>query len=201
MPTAISRIRNECTTQGDEMDLAEAIDTRSSAIRLTDPPPAKTEIIRILEAGLRAPDHGRLAPTRFVVFSGDGLEKLADAMVASFLRKSPAATVEQRDMERKKVFRAPLIIAVAAHVDRNHKVPPAEQLSAVAAGVQNMFLTAHSLSYGVMWKTGAPAYDPLLNQSIGLSAEDQIIAFLYLGTLAAKGPVRSSTLDGVVIWA
>jgi nitroreductase len=183
------------------MDLSEAIDTRSSAIRLTEPAPVEPEIIRILEAGLRVPDHGRLAPARFVVFQGDGLERLADAMVASFLRKNPAASPEQSEMERKKVFRAPLIIAVAAHINREHKVPPAEQMSCVAAGVQNMFLTAHSMGYGVMWKTGAQAYDPLLNEAIGLYDDDQIIAFLYLGTIAAKGPVKSIALEDVVKWA
>jgi nitroreductase len=182
------------------MELAVAIDTRSSAIRLTAPAPARKEIERILEAGVRVPDHGRLAPSRFVVFCDSGLEKLADVMADSLLRKNPAATAEQQDAERKKAFRAPLIIVVAAHVNRTHKVPPEEQISAVVAGVQNMFLTAHSLGYGVMWKTGAPAYDPLLNESIGLSSDDQIVAFLYLGTIAAKGPLRPVTIEGVVTW-
>jgi nitroreductase len=183
------------------MDLLTAIDTRSSAVRLTEPAPSRSDIERILEAGVRAPDHGRLAPARFVVLQGAGLERLAEALVAAFQRKNPNATPEQLEAERKKARRAPVVIAVAARPRRDHKVPVIEQMSSVAAGVQNMFLTAHALGHGVMWKTGAAAYDPDVNTALGLLADDQIVAFLHLGTAVTKGPVRSTSLDGVVKWS
>jgi nitroreductase len=182
------------------MDLATAIDTRSSAVRLTEPPPSQSDIERILAAGIRVPDHGRLAPARFVILQKEGCERFGKAIAAAFLKKHPTATPQQLAGERDKAFRAPTIIVVAARVLRDHKVPPLEQMISVAAGVQNMFLTAHSLGYGVMWKTGAAAYDPEVNVALGLSPNDQIIAFLYLGTIAAMGPRRSFTLDGVVDW-
>lgn len=182
------------------MDLATAINTRSSAVKLSEPSPVREDIERILEAGTRVPDHGRLAPARFVVLQGDGPDRLGDALAAAFLKGNPGATPDQLAAEHKKALRAPVIIVVAARVNREHKVPPIEQMSAVAAGVQNMFLTAHSLGYGAMWKTGSPAYDQDVNTALGLLPDDQIIAFLYLGTLAAKGPIKSSTLDDVVKW-
>lgn len=184
------------------MDLATAINTRSSAVRLSEPPPTRADIERILAAGTRVPDHGRLAPARFVVLQSEGLERLSAAIAASFLKRNPDATADQLAAERKKALRAPVIIAVAARVNREHKVPPIEQMSSVAAGVQNMFLMAHSLGYGAMWKTGGPAYDPDVNTALGLLPDDQIMAFLYLGTLDAKGPIKSksSTLDDVVKW-
>jgi nitroreductase len=182
------------------MDLLTAIDTRSSAVRLTEPAPSRSDIERILQAGVRAPDHGRLAPARFVVLQGPGLERLGEALAAAFRRKHPDVTPEQLAAERKKARRAPVVIVVAARPNREHKVPIIEQMSSVATAVQNMFLTAHALGFGVMWKTGAAAYDPQVNTALGLLAEDQVIAFLHLGTAAARAPARPVTLDGVVEW-
>ncbi len=182
------------------MDLVTAIDTRSSAVRLVAPAPNRSDIERILLSGVRAPDHGRLAPARFVVLESDGLRVLGNAFVDALQRKKPDATPEQLEAERKKALRAPVVVAVAARPRREHKVPVLEQLSAVAAGVQNMFLTAHALGFGAMWKTGGAAYDQLVNTALGLEPDDQIVAFLYLGTVDATSPVRNSTLEGVVSW-
>ena len=66
--------------KGQAMDLLTAIDTRSSAIRLADPPPSQSHLERILQSGVRAPDHGLLAPARFVVLRADGLERLGNAL-------------------------------------------------------------------------------------------------------------------------
>jgi nitroreductase len=60
----------------------------------------------------------------------------------------------------------------AAKIDRQHKIPEIEQILAVAASAQNMFLSAHALGYGVMWKTGDVAYDPIAKTTIGLSADE-----------------------------
>jgi nitroreductase len=186
--------------KGEAMDLLTAIDTRSSAVRLADPPPPQADLERILQSGVRVPDHGRLTPARFVVLQTEGLKRFGDAIAEAFQRKTPGATPEQLEAERKKAFRAPVVIVAAAHLNRDHKVPVLEQMSSVSASVQNMFLTAHALGYGVMWKTGGPAYDPMVNAALGLKPHDQIIAFLYLGTAVGNGPVKPATLDGVVSW-
>ena len=103
--------------------------------------------------------------------------------------------------ERDKLNRSPTIVVVGCAVNREQsKIPEIEQVVAVGAAAQNLFLAAHDLGYGVMWKTGAAAYDPDVNTALGLLADDQIVAFLHLGTTVTKGPVRSISLDGVVKW-
>jgi nitroreductase len=72
--------------------------------------------------------------------------------------------------------------------------------SAVAAGVENMVLVAQALGYGAMWKTGAAAYDAQAKTTLGLSAQDHIVAFLYLGTTALAGTATPASLDGIVTW-
>lgn len=141
------------------MDLLTAIDTRSSAIRLADPTPCQSHLKRIPQSGVRVPDHGLLAPARFVVLRAEGLERLDNVLAQALKSKTPGATPEQLEAERKKALRAPVVLVVAARPKREHKVPVVEQMSSVSAGVQNMFLTAHALGYGAMWKTGGAAYD------------------------------------------
>ena len=182
------------------MDLLTAIDTRSSSIKLIEPGPSREHLERIMLSGARAPDHGKLAPWRFVVLEGVARDALADAMAAMLRAENPSVTDAQLGVERGKSLRAPVIIAVAAHLTRNHKVPEHEQVHAVAAAVQNMFLTAHDLGYGAMWKTGAAARSPLVKQALGFESDDEIVAFLYLGTNATPGPVRKGSLEGRVRW-
>jgi nitroreductase len=182
------------------MDLFTAIDTRTSAITLQEPAPSREHINRIIEAGAHAPDHGKLAPWRFVVVEGAARTILGQALVAALLAKEPNATIDQQARERDKVLRAPCIITVAARVHKMNKVPEIEQVLAVGAAVQNMFLAAHALGYGVMWKTGAGAYDSHVKEALSLYVDDHIVAFLYLGKVATPGTIRPATLDQRVQW-
>lgn len=181
------------------MDLLTGIETRASALKLTAPGPTREHIEQIIRAGVRAPDHGRLRPWRFVVLDGPARQKLGDAMAEMLRAKMPQATPEQIDAERAKVMRAPTIIAVAARI-RKGKIPEIEQVAAVSAGVQNMFLTAHALGYGAMWKTGAAAYDANVKALLGLEPTDQIVAFLYLGTIANPGAPVPVPIEAYVSW-
>jgi nitroreductase len=180
------------------MDALEAIETRASAVKLEAPGPSQEDLDRILGSAIHAPDHGRLSPWRLIVMEGAAREILGSAMAELRKRNSPDATDEQLESERTKARRAPTIIVAAAKIDRQHKIPEIEQMLAVAASVQNMFLSAHALGYGVMWKTGDAAYDPIVKTTIGLSADDQIIAFLYVGTGLAKGRVRQLDIERFV---
>jgi nitroreductase len=180
------------------MDALQAINSRVSAVKLTTPAPSAGHLEIILKAGTRAPDHGRLAPWRFIVIEGAGLGTFGDAMAEMRRQRYPDSTDDELDSERRKPLRAPMIVAVAAHTRHTGKVPEIEQVLAVGAAVQNMFLAAHALGYGVMWKTGAPAFDPSIKRLFGLEENDQIVAFLYLGTVATPGPFVETSLEGIV---
>jgi nitroreductase len=182
------------------MDFFTAVDTRSSALRLAAPGPDREQLTRIMQAAARAPDHGRIAPWRFVVLESAGRERLGEAMIELARRKQPDLSDELAQRERDKVNRAPTIIVVAARTHKTHKVPEFEQLIAVGAAVENMFLAAHALGLGAMWKTGDAAYDQCVKHALGLHRDDHIIAFLYLGTIAAAGPVKPTSIDGMVEW-
>lgn len=180
------------------MDAIDAIQSRASAPKLDAPGPGKDDLSVILRSGIRAPDHGRLTPWRFVVIEGAGREVLGNAMVDLRKRSFPDATADSLESERAKARRAPTIIVVAARVDHSSKVPEIEQILSAAASAQNVFLTAHALGYGAMWKTGDAAYDPILKETIGLSPNDHIVGFMYIGTAVVKGNIKPLELKDYV---
>lgn len=165
------------------MELMEAIETRSSAGWLAAPGPSPEQLSRLIEAAGRAPDHGRLKPWRFTVLDPGARQRFADAVVEARRKRSPPATEEQLEIERAKVGRAPVVIVVGCSVVRdNPKVPEIEQVLAVGAAVQNLFLAAHAMGFGVMWKTGPAAYDPGVKAAVGLRPDDHIAGIMHLGT-------------------
>ena len=114
-------------------------------------------------------------------------------------RKTPDAPAEEIERTGLKALRAPTIVVVAARITASPKIPDVEQIVAVGAAVQNMFLVAHGLGLGAMWKTGGAAYDPAVKAALGLEASDHVVAYLYLGTPATPGTPRQNKLDDYMI--
>lgn len=165
------------------MELFAAIHTRASAGRLTTPGPSPEHLARILDAAGRAPDHGRLRPWQFFVLEGELRERFATAAAAAKRLRLPAMTDEQFAAERDKMGRSPTVVVVACVVRREQsKVPEIEQVVAAAAAAENLFLAAHDLGYGVMWKTGAAAYDAGVKATLGVDVADHIVGIMHLGT-------------------
>jgi nitroreductase len=180
------------------MDVLQAIGARVTARRLAEPGPDAAALTRILQAGVQAPDHGRLAPWRFVVLRGEARGVLGDAMAALRRAREPDAPEVAVAAEREKAFRAPVVVVVAAEVVAGHKIPAIEQVMAVAACVQNMLLAAVALGFTANWKTGAAAYDAGVKAALGLAAEAAIVGIVYVGTQEGEQAARVGSLAGVV---
>lgn len=177
------------------MDLFTAIDSRSSAARLKPPAPDAEQLQRILKAAGRAPDHGHMAPWRFIILEADSRDRLADAIVESRRRRDPRVPPDALEAVRQKVLRAPMIIVVACAAQPDHpKIPEIEQVLATGAATQNLLLAAHALGFGAVWKTGPAAYDPVVKAGLGLAPTDHIIAMVHIGTPEAMNPVRPEQL-------
>jgi nitroreductase len=164
------------------MELFDAVQTRSSAARLSEPGPTPADLDKLLKAAERAPDHGRLRPWRFIVLEGALRQAFTAAAAEAKRVRLPAMTEEQVAGERDKMNRSPAIVVVGCAVNREQtKIPEIEQVVAVGAAAENLFLAAHDMGYGVMWKTGAAAYDPQVKAALGLRSDDHIIAIMHLG--------------------
>lgn len=187
------------------MEIKETIETRRSIGLVKHDPVARDLIERVLESAIHAPNHRITEPWRFHVFMGKGRGKLAKAR-AEVARLLAEAEGEDEDMaagrisrERKKTFRAPVVIVVVSKAGRD-EVETLENYAACAAAVQNMQLTAHSLGLGTIWRTGAVAYHPHMREVFGLEGEDHVVSHLYMGypdvpeTKRKREPAASKTV-------
>jgi nitroreductase len=96
-------------------DAIELLSTRSSfkAVELKGPGPSAAEIDKLLSIARRVPDHGKLAPWRFIVFEGDARLAAGSAIATVFRAKYPDAKPENVEFERRRLAHAPLVIAVS----------------------------------------------------------------------------------------
>ncbi len=155
----------------------------------------------MLGAAARAPDHGRLHPWRFIVITNNARHALGDVFAAALHQREPDASPAILDKERAKPLRAPLVVIVA-RVREHRNVTAIEQVISAGAAAQNILVAAHALGYGGFWRTGAPAYDSGIKEALGLRAQDAIVGFLYLGSVAVPAPPlpRSAPAEFVVYW-
>jgi len=168
------------------MDAIEVLTQRRSPPKLVEPAPSDAEIESILAAAIRAPDHGRLRPWRFLILRGAARERLGTVLADALKARAPDVPADVIEREKQKPLRAPLMVVVAASLVEGHKIPVIEQMLAAGAATQNLVLAAHALGYGAMWRTGDPAYDAHVKEALGLSANDAIVGFIYLGTPAGR---------------
>lgn len=121
--------------------------TRRSAKALTmvEPGPSDSEIEMILRAGARVPDHGKLAPWRFILFKDDARAKFGDLLAKIYAEVETRATEEQIAFERGRLSRAPLVVAVVSRVTPGIKIPEWEQILSAGAVCQNMLIAATAL--------------------------------------------------------
>jgi nitroreductase len=167
------------------MDTLEALLGRSSASRLSEPAPQGLVRERIFRSALRAPDHARLRPWRFLVVEGEGRDRLGDALARAMQRRDGAVDEPTLQKLRVNPLRAPLLLLPVADVREHPKVPLLEQQMSVACAAQCILLAAHAEGFGGIWRSGSIAYSAELHAELGLADSEQLLGFLYLGTPVA----------------
>jgi nitroreductase len=185
------------------METLDAIRTRRSYGRLTEPAPTEEHLRLILEAGAAAPDHGELRPFRFTLLRGEGLDAFGEVLEEAYLRRcadvDAAPVPAKAQKERTKLGRAPLVIVVGAVLQPSDKIPWEDQRDATAAAAQNILLAAHALGYGAMWRTGKDVCeDAYVKKALGLGDEDALVGFLYVGTPHELKEPKDVVVDDLV---
>ena len=156
----------------------------SSAKAMRGPGPSAQELETILRAGIRVPDHGKLAPWRFIVFEGAARAAFGALLARVLANKEPDISEIRLDMERGRFLRAPLVVAVISAPKLDRPIPEWEQRLSSAAVCQNMLIAATALGFGAQWVTEWCAYDAEITKALGLIGEERVAGFLYFGTPA-----------------
>jgi nitroreductase len=157
---------------------------------LGEPSPDDATVEALITLAARVPDHGRLAPWRFIRVADDARHVLGERLAALTKARDPEAPAAALDKDRGRFNRAPLVIIVVARLTPGHKVPEQEQLLSAGLAAYNLLLGAEALGFGAQWLTGWPAYDAEVDAMLGLAANERIVAFIHIGTPTGPGVER-----------
>jgi nitroreductase len=170
-------------------DALELLKTRRSVkpMELEGSAPTTAELETLLTVAARVPDHGKLTPWRFIVFEGDARRAAGETIAEVFCADHPDATPEQIEFERKRLARAPLVIAVVSRAAEHVKIPQWEQQLSAGAAAMNLLHAAHAMGLAASWITEWYAYDRRVLDRLGLASSERIAGFVHIGR-SAKPP-------------
>ncbi|WP_447867574.1 NAD(P)H nitroreductase [Rahnella bonaserana] len=175
------------------MDALDLLLNRRSASRLAAPAPAGEALQNIINAGMRAPDHGALQPWRFVIAENDGLTRFSEVLRAAAIKDG----ADEKAIEKatQAPLRAPQIIIVIAACKESPKVPQWEQLLSAGCAVHAMQMAALAQGFNGIWRTGAWTDHPDVRKAFRCGENDKIVGFLYLGTPQLKANLQVIPTD------
>ncbi len=150
-------------------------------IGLGAPGPNSEELPLILKLAARVPDHGKLAPWRFIVIEGQAREKLGELARDLKLADQPDLDEAGQTAELGRFSRAPLVVAVVSRAAPHVKIPEWEQVLSAGAVCMNLIVAAKALGFGSSWVTEWCAYDERFRQGLGLAGHEKIAGFVHIG--------------------
>lgn len=170
-------------------DALELLQKRRSVkpVELTMPGPTGAQIETLLTIAARVPDHGKLTPWRFIVFEGAARETAGEAIASVFAADNPAADPARLQIEKTRLARSPLVVAVVSRAGAHVKIPEWEQVLSAGAAAMNLVIAAHAMGFAANWITEWYAYDRRVLEQLGLAPQERIAGFVHIGT-ATKPP-------------
>lgn len=171
----------------------------ASALTLAAPGPTQTQLADLLRLAARAPDHGKLAPWRFVVLAGEGKAAFAAGLEAIAAGRPDAAKLLAK---LGKLKTPPMGVAVVSS-PKPGEIPEWEQLLSAGSVCTNLLHAAAAMGYGANWITDWYAYDDEAKALLGLSAEEKVAGYVFIGTPseAPQERVRPEAAALTTVWS
>ncbi len=152
-----------------------------SAKAMIGPGPTDDQLKTLLACAARVPDHGKLAPWRFIVFRDEARARVGSILEDAIRKADPAASPERLAQERTRFLRAPLVIGVISNPRQGVPIPEWEQHLSAGASCQTLVIAAHAMGFVANWITEWYAYDRNVLTALGLSPEERVAGFIYIG--------------------
>jgi nitroreductase len=161
----------------------DLLKTRRSApaLSLTEPGPTAEELETLLSVASRVPDHGKLAPFRFILFQGDGRLRASEIIADVFTAANPSADADQLRIESRRLSLAPLVVGVVCRAGPHEKIPEWEQIMTAGAVCMNLIVAANALGFATVWLTEWYAYDRQVLERFGVAENEKIAGFVHIG--------------------
>ena len=164
-------------------DTLELLRTRRSVAPhlLGEPGPTAKELDLLLTIAARVPDHGRLAPWRFIVLQGEARQRIGEAIAAAYRADNPEAEAAKIDSERGRLTRAPLVVGVVSRARPHVKIPEWEQAMSAGAVCMALVIAANAMGFATSWLTEWYAFDRRVLETLGLEPDENIAGLIHIG--------------------
>jgi nitroreductase len=190
-PAATPRFGENLPIAPSAETLAFLIRRRSAAaLSLREPGPDAAELERLLVLAARVPDHGKLAPWRFVVLRGEAKQAFVRGLeaIAGGRPDGPKALAKL-----EKIRTPPVTVAVVSRRVEGD-IPEWEQRLSAGAVCAMLVVAAQAMGFGANWITDWYAYDPDAGRLLGLGEGERVAGYVQLGA-AAEAPLERARPD------
>ena len=154
----------------------------ASAATLCLPGPDPGQLEAMLRLATRVPDHGKLAPWRFILLEEPDKSAFGSRLLAlAHDRPDPEKAIAALG----KFNPAPVAVAVVSHVTLGHKIPEWEQVLSAGSASFALLLAAQALGFGANWITDWYSFDPRVGAMLGLQSNERLTGFTFIGTPTA----------------
>jgi nitroreductase len=186
-----------------EINLRDYLATRRSipAFQMGEPGPDKATVEAMLTLASRVPDHGKLAPWRFIVYRGDERARISAQLAKMALEAKPDLSEEMIKVENTRLTRAPVVVAVVSTAAPHFKVPEWEQIMSAGAVCLNLVMAANAHGFSSNWLTEWYAFDEKAYPLLGIAPGEKVAGFIHIGTAQVPPTERPRpALSDIVTW-
>ncbi|THV25257.1 nitroreductase family protein [Peteryoungia ipomoeae] len=171
------------------------------AFQMCEPGPDRAELEAILTLAIRVPDHGKLAPWRFVVYQGEERRIIGEELLRLALEKNPELSEEMIAVERSRFTRAPVVVGVISKAAPHTKIPEWEQIMSAGAVCLNLLMAANAHGYVSNWLSEWFAFDDRAHDLLGVAPDEKVAGFIHIGSTTFPITERPRpNLDDIVSW-
>jgi len=160
------------------------LQTRRSvpSLNLAGRRPDQPTISQMLEIAARVPDHGKLAPWRFIVYPEQSGKQIGVYLSELWAREDENASQERLDLEKIRFDRAPLVVGVVSAPHQDHKIPVWEQELSAGAVCLNLVHAAFGFGYVGQWLTEWYSFNDEAVRYLGVGEGERFAGFIHIGT-------------------
>ncbi|MDX0426599.1 nitroreductase family protein [Sinorhizobium medicae] len=186
-----------------EIKLVDYLACRRSipAFQMGEPGPGRAEVEEMVKLASRVPDHGKLAPWRFIVYRGEERARISAELKKMALAAKPDMPDEMIKVEETRLTRAPVVVAVVSKAAPHFKIPEWEQQMSAGAVCLNLLMAANALGFASNWLTEWYAFDERAYPLLGVAPGERIAGFIHIGTAMVPPTERPRPeLEEIVTW-
>ncbi len=148
---------------------------------LGTPGPSEEQLAQMCAIAARTPDHGKLAPWRFVIVGAEQRDAFATLLLDAYRADRPEAKRAEIEAIEQFAHQAPALVVALSSPRLDSQIPVWEQELSAGAACMNLLHAAHAMGFAGGWLTTWAAFNDRVRDAFG-AAPERIAGFIFIGT-------------------